>query len=103
LLKEYLVLVAQLEHQLRADCLTLQKLWFFVQPALHTLLCLRAVCNHCNRASGGALLNALSGCADRLCGDARAAELLGFLQARAAAPYLDMLRRWIYEGLLDDP
>lgn len=102
-MKEYLVLVAQLEHQLRADRLTLQKLWFFVQPALHTLQCLQTVCAACERTSGGALLNALSACADRFCGDARSAELLTFLQARAAAPYLDMLRRWIYEGLLDDP
>lgn len=103
LLKEYLVLVAQLEHQLRADRLTLQKLWFFVQPALHTLLCLEAVCVACTNATGGSLLNALSACADRFSGDARSAELLTFLQARASAPYLEMLRRWIYEGFLDDP
>jgi len=37
LLREYMVLVAQLEDQALQGLLTLQKLWFFVQPALSTL------------------------------------------------------------------
>jgi gamma-tubulin complex component 2 len=102
LVKEYLVLVAQLEHQHRLERLTLQKLWFFVQPALHTMLVLRDVCATAGTFSGGALLNVLYAQADRG-GDEKGSELHAFLLARAAAPYLDMLRRWVYEGVLDDP
>ena len=102
LVKEYLVLVAQLEHQHRQERLTLQKLWFFVQPALHTMILLRDVCATAGTSSGGCLLNVLFTKADRG-GDEKSTELHAFLLARAAAPYLDMLRRWVYEGVLDDP
>lgn len=52
--------------------------------------------------AGGELLNVLRGMAE-VGGDERRAELLAFLEAKAAEPYLEMLRRWVYEGLLDDP
>ena len=36
LTREYTLLVAQLEHQMRIGQLTLQKLYFYIQPSLHT-------------------------------------------------------------------
>ena len=36
-------------------------------------------------------------------GDERASNVTHFLLQRASVPYLDMLRRWIYEGNLIDP
>jgi hypothetical protein len=132
--------VAQLEHQLRRERLSLQKLWFFVQPALHTLTVLNSVCDACSPAAppsssspsssspyspsptfanttpphpttattdggggggggacvGGELLNRLHALAERG-GDDKSSEVLSFLLAKAAAPYLEMLRRWVYE------
>ncbi len=37
-------MVAQLEHQYRLGKLTLQKLWFFLQPSLHTMERLHRIC-----------------------------------------------------------
>lgn len=37
LLKDYLVLVAQMEHQFKQGSLTLQRMWFYLQPCIHTL------------------------------------------------------------------
>lgn len=37
LLKEYLVLVTQLEQLQRQGLLSLQKLWFYIQPAMRTV------------------------------------------------------------------
>ncbi|KAJ2956059.1 hypothetical protein NQZ79_g8038 [Umbelopsis isabellina] len=52
LLKEYLILIAQLEHQFRsAPSFTLQKLWFYVQPTLQTMHSLHTLANHI-RAAG---------------------------------------------------
>ncbi|KAI9279674.1 gamma-tubulin complex component protein [Umbelopsis sp. AD052] len=46
LLKEYLILIAQLEHQFRsAPTFTLQKLWFYVQPTLQTMHTLHTLAN----------------------------------------------------------
>ncbi|CAO3686335.1 unnamed protein product [Umbelopsis ramanniana] len=52
LLKEYLILIAQLEHQFRsAPTFTLQKLWFYVQPTLQTMHTLHTLANSI-RAAG---------------------------------------------------
>jgi gamma-tubulin complex component 2 len=88
LLKEYMLLVAQLEHQHRLESLTLQKVWLFVQPALHSMGVLQEVCLKARGLSGGELLNALKAISD-LGGDERRAEILQFLLARAAVAYLD--------------
>ena len=102
-LKEYMVLVAQLEHQLRSEVLTLRKLWFFVQPALHTMLLLRQVTERAC-GMGGELLNVLHAMVfSQGVVDGRSSETLNFLLAQAAVPYLGMLRRWIFEGILEDP
>jgi len=37
LVREYLILVAQLETQANAGKLTLQKMWFYVQPTMRTM------------------------------------------------------------------
>lgn len=37
LVKEYLILVTQLEQLQRQGLLSLQKLWFYIQPAMRTL------------------------------------------------------------------
>jgi hypothetical protein len=104
LLNEYMVLVAQLEHHLRAEALTLQKLWFFMQPAIKTMLLLQGVAEEARSAKGGALLNVLHVMRESQgVVDDRSHETLRFLLARAAVPYLGMLRRWILEGMLEDP
>jgi gamma-tubulin complex component 2 len=68
---EFDVLVAQLEHQHRLGELTMQKLWFFLQPSLITFSVLDAVVAAAGGVGGGrgavgvpiggALLNALHG------------------------------------------
>ncbi|OZJ06164.1 hypothetical protein BZG36_00995 [Bifiguratus adelaidae] len=44
LTKEFLILIAQLEHKLRSDpSFTLQKLWFYVQPTMNTMRILHSL------------------------------------------------------------
>lgn len=103
LLKEYLVLVAQLEHQFRRGRLTLQRLWFYVQPSLQTMERLWRVTSAAaaEQAIGGALLNVVHRAMQRE-GDAEAKGLFVHLLARASVPYMDMMRRWIYRGEVRD-
>ncbi|GAB5586117.1 gamma tubulin complex Spc97/GCP2 subunit Alp4 [Umbelopsis nana] len=52
LLKEYLILIAQLEHQFRSSpTFTLQKLWFYVQPTLQTMHSLHTLANRIRAAA----------------------------------------------------
>ncbi|DAZ94676.1 TPA: hypothetical protein N0F65_002385 [Lagenidium giganteum] len=105
LIKEYTVVVAQLEHQMKSDeGLTIQKLWFYVQPSLRTMEMLSKLVDACETTSGGgSLLSEIQRIKSSLAGDLKACQVFSFLMERATVPYLKMVERWIYYGDLVDP
>ena len=115
LLREYLILVAQLEYQQSLSQLSLQKLWFYVQPALQTLKTLHdlvldieadpaaAKGERTSTLRGGMLLNVLHAHAVAAGGEQHTSKLIDFVLHESAAPYLGMLHTWIHEGILQDP
>lgn len=114
LMREYLILIAQLEHQLTLSLLSLQKLWFFVQPAMQTLKALHNLvldietdaCGKGERGTtlrGGMLLNVLHAHAVAAGGELHTSKLLSFVLHECASPYLGMLQSWIHFGELQDP
>lgn len=105
LVKEYLVIVAQLEHQFRQDQLTLQKLWYYVQPCMRTLEILSRVAVAINRGAcrGGKTLTHLHNVTCGYIGDERAQELSLHLTQAACKPYFEILEKWIYTGVISDP
>eukprot|EP00041_Stephanoeca_diplocostata_P024560 m.626168 g.626168 ORF g.626168 m.626168 type:complete len:884 (+) comp22551_c1_seq6:142-2793(+) len=104
LVKEYLIVVAQLETQYRKGQLSLQKLWFYVQPCLKTMEMLSALAVDVvtRDLKGGALLSLLHTQTMGYMGDRTAQELSLHLVQVASAPYFDMLEQWIYNGVVDD-
>ncbi|CAM9602626.1 unnamed protein product [Chrysoparadoxa australica] len=102
LLKEFAVLVAQLEHQLEHGKLSLQRLWFYIQPSMRTMSAMMVLCQEVGGLAGGALLNRLLESA-RAGGDAGTRQLHLFLLHKASGPYFEMLASWLYEGRLLDP
>jgi gamma-tubulin complex component 2 len=51
LIKDYMVFVAQLESAYRKGNFTLNKLWFFIQPTLHTMEILANVASTISKVS----------------------------------------------------
>ncbi len=102
LVQEHTILVAQLEHQFRQGQLSLQKLFFFVQPALRTLAALDDVVHAVGHRIGGALLNVLDRLRAESGGDRRVRALFTYLLGRAAVPTFEMLTRWVHHGDVDD-
>lgn len=108
LIKEYRILVGQLEYQTRnrdADTsFSLQKLWYNVQPSLRTLEMLSVLVTACRQTiGGGSLLTEIQRIMSSLAGDSNARKVFSFLMERASVPYLKMVERWIYYGDLVDP
>ncbi|KAK2180083.1 hypothetical protein NP493_457g05005 [Ridgeia piscesae] len=105
LIKDYLVLVAQLEHQFRQGQLSLQKFWFYIQPTARTMEILTSVANSINRGAciGGAVLSLLHEKTSSFIGDAEGQELCLYLTQAACVPYFEILEKWIYKGLIQDP
>ncbi|KAF0711813.1 Aste57867_5071 [Aphanomyces stellatus] len=101
LLREYTVVVAQLEHLALQDGLSLSKIWFYIQPSMRAMEFLSTLIRSCLSHHGGALLSVIAQLPTS--GDAKATSVLNFLLEKASVPYLKMLELWIYFGDLHDP
>ena len=101
LVKEYLVLVAQLEALFSDDKLSLQKLWCFVQPSIRTFTVLANIVDATRLLKGGALLNVIDDALSRTA-DEKSCEILNFILQSASVPYFDMLSSWLLAGELMD-
>ncbi|CAG8476641.1 8431_t:CDS:2, partial [Diversispora eburnea] len=132
LLKEYLVLITQLEHQFRSSTsFTLQKLWFYVHPTLHTMTNIHSLIleireadmeamdnnvreilmvdgfprndNAPQRIKGGGILSILVDRMTNMSGDPATKKLYMYLLSKSSQPYVTMLHSWIYHGEIRDP
>eukprot|EP01116_Phalansterium_solitarium_P012776 TRINITY_DN2935_c0_g1_i1.p1 TRINITY_DN2935_c0_g1~~TRINITY_DN2935_c0_g1_i1.p1 ORF type:complete len:812 (-),score=349.12 TRINITY_DN2935_c0_g1_i1:98-2533(-) len=102
LVREYLILVAQLEHQHRLEQLTLLKFWYYVQPTLRTLEALERLASEAADHAGGSLLNHIYAQLNQYAGDQQTKELLVMMMERASVPFFEMLEAWIYKGAIQD-
>ncbi|XP_019730012.1 gamma-tubulin complex component 2 isoform X2 [Hippocampus comes] len=105
LLKEYLILVTQLEHVHRRGLLSLQKLWFYLQPTMRTMDILAAIASSVDKGEcmGGATLSLLHDRTFNFTGDAQAQEVCLYLTKAASVPYFEILEKWIFRGIIRDP
>ncbi|KAL4163848.1 hypothetical protein KRP22_005275 [Phytophthora ramorum] len=112
LVKEYKIVVGQLERQSRsagtaadgAASFTIQTLWYNLQPSLRTMEMLSLLVDACRKTiGGGSLLTQIQRIMSSLAGDSNARSVFSFLMERASVPYLKMVERWIYHGDLVDP
>ncbi|ELW67307.1 Gamma-tubulin complex component 2 [Tupaia chinensis] len=105
LVKEHLLLVTQLEQLHRQGLLSLQKLWFYIQPAMRTLDILASLATSVDKGEclGGSTLSLLHDRSFNYTGDSQAQELCLYLTKAASAPYFEVLEKWIYRGIIHDP
>jgi gamma-tubulin complex component 2 len=104
-LQDWDLMIAQLEHQLRGGKLTLQALWYYVQPPMAALRLVATIAAEASprRLRGAGLLSLLHNKVGALMGDADAHKLALRLLRAAAEPYFSMLEKWLTQGIVDDP
>ena len=105
LLKEYMLVSAQLETQHRTGQLTLHKMWYYVQPCLEALAIAArlAVSVSKGECRGGKTLSTLHALTAGYTGDERSLELCVHLAKSACEPYFEMLGHWVFQGEVRDP
>uniref|UniRef100_A0A7C9EXI3 Gamma-tubulin complex component n=1 Tax=Opuntia streptacantha TaxID=393608 RepID=A0A7C9EXI3_OPUST len=105
LLLDYQAMVAQLEHQFRLCRLSLQGLWFYCQPMMGSMKALASVIQKAssNNYAGVDVLNLLQSQAKAMAGDHVVRTMLEKMAHSASSAYLEILERWVYEGVIDDP
>lgn len=106
LLKEYLLLVVQLETMQRQGALSLQKLFYHVNPTLRTMRSLQeiatAICNPPPIRRGCQLVSLLERRLIDRAGDPVSRALHTTLLRASLPSLLHQIREWIYKGLLRD-
>ncbi|XP_047338918.1 gamma-tubulin complex component 2 [Impatiens glandulifera] len=103
-LLDYQAMVAQLEHQFRLGRLSIQGLWFYCQPmGIMQALSIVIQKASANNFAGSTVLNLLQSQSKAMAGNHAVKKLLDKLTQSASAPYLGILERWVYEGVIDDP
>nr|CAD7589280.1 unnamed protein product [Timema genevievae] len=105
LVKDYLVLVAQLELLLDQGGFNLHEMWFYVQPTLHCMSILANIASTINKAEakGGQVLSLLHEQTSSYMGDTKGQELCLYLTQAASVPYMEILEKWVYKGAICDP
>jgi len=105
LLDDWLLMVTQLENQLRLGSLSLQSLTFYCQEPLAALRLLAGIAAEAasKQLSAAGMLNLLQSKSAALSGDHKGRSLVHRLLHAACIPYFATLERWLCEGVLDDP
>jgi gamma-tubulin complex component 2 len=106
LIEEYLLVIAQLEYQLEIRELTLQKMWYYIQPCLHTMELLASIASTIKRARysrGGRTLSLLHDITVALMGDTQRQRVAIFVTKSSCVPFFEMLSQWLLKGDFDDP
>ncbi|XP_076059068.1 gamma-tubulin complex component 2-like isoform X2 [Oratosquilla oratoria] len=105
LMKDYMLLVTQLETQQLRGVLTLHKLWFYVEKTLTVMEMLARLVSNLSKSEshGGAVLSLLHERSLSLTGCGQLQEVTLYLAQAAAVPYMKMLTKWIYRGIVSDP
>ncbi|XP_028047082.1 gamma-tubulin complex component 2 isoform X2 [Monomorium pharaonis] len=106
LLKDYLLFVVQLETEHIHGKLSLQKLWFYIQPTMLTMSVLSQITSTICKANarGGKVLSLLhEQTLNNVSSEAKSKELCLYLIQAASMPYMQILEKWVYKGMICDP
>ena len=106
LIREYVLIVAQLEYQFKTKELTLQKMWYYIQPCLYTMELLANIATTVNKARfsrGGRTLSLLHNATVSLMGNEQAQKLSLYVTECACVPFFVMLSQWLLKGEINDP
>lgn len=101
LMREYILLINQLDSEFIKGELNLQKLWYYLQPSLKIMESLVKLIQDAEKSKGGALLNKIYQLMSEST-DPQTLQIYSFLLNKSFTPYMDFLSKWIYKGLIED-
>ncbi|KAF7991659.1 hypothetical protein HCN44_010460 [Aphidius gifuensis] len=105
LLKDYMMFILQLEMEHRKGKLNLQKLWFYIHPTMSTMSIISQITSTICKANarGGKVLSLLHEQISNMSFEAKSKELCLFFMQSASVPYMKILEKWVYKGVICDP
>ena len=102
LLKQFTMIITQLEQLCLQGNLTLLRLYFYLTSSIIIMQKLEIISLKCIHLKGGTLLSELYNLYNTE-GDENTRKLLKELLSTASIPYFKFIEDWIYNGILNDP
>lgn len=104
LIADYYGTIAQLETMHLKQELNLHKLLFYLRPIIQTMETITKVANMliANNVRGGNVLTRLHDNIALYSGDRNSQQILIYLTQKAAEPYMEILKLWIFKGVIQD-
>jgi gamma-tubulin complex component 2 len=93
-------MVIQLDEEVK-NGLTLQKLWYYVQPSCKVMESLVGLIHNAVGLRGGQLLSCIFTMLNSTT-EEQIKGIYGFLFNKALSVYIQLMERWIYEGVIND-
>lgn len=105
LVKEYLSLISNLQLRALRDDMTLQSMWLSLQTIFYRMEALKQIIDQISRDScyGGHTLSILHNRVVNFSTDPKTHEFCLKLMQAASEPYFEILERWLYLGIIEDP
>lgn len=105
LVKEYLTLISNLQVRAFQNELTLQSMWLSLQTIYHRMDALKKILDQISKEPcyGGNTLSVLHDRIVNFSTDARTYEFCLKLMESASEPYFEILEKWLYLGIIEDP
>lgn len=104
LITDYYGTIAQLEQMHIKQELNLHKMIFYLRPIIQTMETVTKVCNMllAHNTRGGNVLTSLHDNIALFSGDKSSQQILIYLTQKAAEPYMEILKLWLYKGIIID-
>lgn len=105
LIADYYGTIAQLELMHLKQELNLHKLLFYLRPIIQTMETTTKICNmlQAHSVRGGNVLTRLHDNIALFSGDKSSQQILIYLTQKASEPYMEILKLWIFKGVIQDP
>jgi gamma-tubulin complex component 2 len=102
MMREFDLIITQLENLLVSGRLSLQKIIFLLQPTKMTLRTIDSLISRVQDVIGGEMIDRIH-CSLLEQGNEKARKIHEHILIAATAPFLKMLSLWLYKGVLSDP
>ena len=99
--REYVLVINMLDAEFEKGNLNLQKFWFYIQSTYKIFESLNGLVERLENKKGGAILSSLYQFLVTAT-DQQILQIYYFLLHKAIYPFLEMLGKWIYYGLIED-
>jgi gamma-tubulin complex component 2 len=101
LTKEYITMINQLDNEFNNGELTLQKLWYYLQPSIKVMQALHNLTSETMNLNGGALLSKIYDLINSNT-DRQVISVYTYLVEKAFTPYAQQLEKWLFTGEIED-